>query len=265
MNHPFDADTAVEALGEGRFSAALTDRWNAIGARPNGGYLLATCLNALARSMPFPDPFAVSAFYLRPAAAGPATLTTEIARAGRRVATGEVRLVQADQECMRAVATFADLGAARGRTLLVGDPPPLAPPPDSIDLMSGGSMPGVTIADRFEYRMRAMPGWARGKPTGTPAIEFWLRFREPREPDVFTLALMVDSMFPAVMEIGEPGSATLELTVHVRARPAPGWLACRVVTRFVIDGYHEEDFEIWDSAGRLVAQSRQLAILPGGA
>jgi hypothetical protein len=50
--------------------------------------------------------------------------------------------------------------------------------------------------------------------------------------------------------------------VHVRARPAPGWLACRVLTRHVIGGYHEEDFEVWDSRGTLVAQSRQLALLP---
>jgi hypothetical protein len=64
------------------------------------------------------------------------------------------------------------------------------------------------------------------------------------------------------MEIGAPGSSTLELTAHVRARPAPGWLACRVSTRDVIDGYHEEDFEVWDSRGALVAQSRQLALLP---
>ena len=49
--------------------------------------------------------------------------------------------------------------------------------------------------------------------------------------------------------------------MHVRARPAPGWLACRVSTSYLIEGYHEEDFEIWDSTGRLVAQSRQLALL----
>ena len=30
----------------------------------------------------------------------------------------------------------------------------------------------------------------------------------------------------------------------------------------MIGGYHEEDFEIWDSEGRLVAQSRQFALLP---
>jgi hypothetical protein len=34
-----------------------------------------------------------------------------------------------------------------------------------------------------------------------------------------------------------------------------------VHTRFLSDGYHEEDFEIWDNEGTLVAQSRQLALL----
>lgn len=74
--------------------------------------------------------------------------------------------------------------------------------------------------------------------------------------------MLVDAAAPAVLELGERGSATIELTVHVRARPAPGWLACRVATRHVVGGYHEEDFEIWDSDGRLVAQSRQLGLLP---
>jgi acyl-CoA thioesterase len=63
------------------------------------------------------------------------------------------------------------------------------------------------------------------------------------------------------MEIGARGSSTLELTVQLRGHPAPGWLACRASTRYVTGGYHEEDFEIWDSTGVLVAQSRQLALL----
>ncbi len=36
--------------------------------------------------------------------------------------------------------------------------------------------------------------------------------------------------------------------------------ATAAFARFVGGGYHEEDFEIWDSAGALVAQSRQLAL-----
>jgi Thioesterase-like superfamily len=82
------------------------------------------------------------------------------------------------------------------------------------------------------------------------------------EPDLLSLASLVDAAAPPVLELGETASATIELTVHLRARPAPGWLACRVPTRFVIGGYHEEDFEIWDSTGALVAQSRRLALLP---
>ena len=73
--------------------------------------------------------------------------------------------------------------------------------------------------------------------------------------------MLVDAAAPAVMELGVAGSLTAELTVHLRARPAPGWLACRVETRHVVEGFHEEDFEIWDSEGNLVAQARQLALL----
>ena len=66
----------------------------------------------------------------------------------------------------------------------------------------------------------------------------------------------------AVYELGEYMPLTLELTVHIRARPAPGALLGRVKTRHLRDGYHEEDLDLWDSKGTLVSQSRQLALLP---
>jgi hypothetical protein len=81
--------------------------------------------------------------------------------------------------------------------------------------------------------------------------------------DLLAIPVLVDAAPPAVMEIGATGSTTLELTVHVRARPRSPWLACRASTRFVIGGHHDEDFEVWDgAAGHLVAQSRQLGRLP---
>jgi hypothetical protein len=70
-------------------------------------------------------------------------------------------------------------------------------------------------------------------------------------------------MPPTTFELGSPGWApTLELTVHVRARPAAGWLRLRHETRNLAGGMFEEDCEVWDAAGRLVAQSRQLARQP---
>lgn len=261
--YAFDADTRVDAIVDGVFTATITDRWNAIGGRPNGGYVVGVCLQALRRVMPFPDPLVVSAFFMRPTLPGLAEVHTELARAGRSMATGAARVVQAGKETMRITATFTELGRATGRTLIVGKPPHLPLPEKAIDPLGGGAMAGLPITERVEYRTATMPGWMQGTPDGDPSMQFWMRFRDGREADVLALAMLVDAAYPAVMEIGAVGSSTLELTVHVRAHPAPGWLACRATTRYVIGGYHEEDFEIWDSAGTLVAQSRQLALLPG--
>ena len=57
---------------------------------------------------------------------------------------------------------------------------------------------------------------------------------------------------------------TLEMTTHVRGVPEPGWLRCKFTTRFITGGVLEEDGEVWDASGRLVAQSRQLALMPRG-
>jgi acyl-CoA thioesterase len=261
VSFEFDTDTHVEAVAANHFAATVTDRWGVAGGRPNGGYLLAICTQALRCDLPLPDPLAVSAHFLRPAVPGPAALRTELVRSGRRVATGEVRLLQDDRELVRVVASFTDLAQSTGRTLELSAAPELPPPEQAIDLLGGGSLPGITMTDRYDYRVPELPGWVRGKPTGDPRMSFWIRFKDGRAPDPIALVALVDAAYPAVLEIGEPGSSTVELTVHVRARPAPGWLACRVTTRHVIAGYHEEDFEIWDAEGKLVAQSRQLALL----
>ena len=82
---------------------------------------------------------------------------------------------------------------------------------------------------------------------------------------MLTLLLAVDAMPPTMFELGLMGWApTLELTAHVRARPAPGWLRLRHETWNFAGGMFEEDCEVWDSSGRLVAQSRQLARQPRG-
>ena len=51
-------------------------------------------------------------------------------------------------------------------------------------------------------------------------------------------------------------------TVHIRNPPPSGWLKCRFCTRYITGGLLEEDGEIRDEEGNLVAQSRQLALVP---
>jgi acyl-CoA thioesterase len=95
-------------------------------------------------------------------------------------------------------------------------------------------------------------------------LEGWMRFTDGREPDVAALPLLADTFPPAVLDVANSAWVpTVELTVHVRGRPAPGWIAASFRTKFLSDGYFEEDGELWDSTGRLVALSRQLAVTRG--
>jgi acyl-CoA thioesterase len=266
----FDADTRVVARepsrasgasgasGGGEFAAELTGRWDGTNGAVNGGYMLATCLRALGVAMPFPDPIVISGFFLRPGTAGPAQIRTSLVRSGRTTAFGEAVLSQQGKDAVRATAAFAKLGAC-GPTFTAGAPPGLPPPQECVSVPVG-SFGLATIAERVEFRAASLPGWFRGQPTGRPASEFWMRFADGREADIYSLPLLVDSTAPSVLELGMT-STTVQLTVHLRAHPGPGWLACRAAARFVSGGYHEEDFEVWDSAGMLVAQSRQLAMI----
>lgn len=267
----FEFDAATELAGDGPvFDASLPDGWGA--ETVNGGFMLALLTRAMGRIVPFPDPIVVSGLYLRPGFPGPAEIRTELIRAGRTTAFAQASLWAGSagsaegggREAVRATAAFADLDAAGDMSgpVLTGGTAPTLPPPEECVGIEPGEARGISIADRFEYRYTEPPGWFRDKPSGNPAAEFYMRFRDGREPDMASLPLIVDAASPAVLEVGVRRVTTIELTVHLRARPAPGWLSCRTQTRFLSDGgYHEEDFEVWDSAGTLVAQSRQLALV----
>lgn len=261
-SYDFDRDIQVDKTGADEFSATLTDRWNGLTGMVNGGFLSAVALSALGQRVSFPDPLVVSTFFLRPSRPGPVRISTEVAREGRRTATGEARIRSEDgRETVRTVATFADLGAASGRLLELGTPPELPDPEDCVNPMDALDMPQLTLGQRVEWRAPHMPGFLSGEPGDDPTFEFWMRFIDGRALDTVALAFLVDAAAPAVLEVGEFATSTMELSVHLRARPTSTWLACRVLTRHIAGGYHEEDMELWDTSGTLVAQSRQLAIL----
>jgi hypothetical protein len=222
----------------------------------------------LARGRSHPDPFAVSAYYLSASTPGPATLRTSVLRTGRSVSTGQVALTQpgadgADVERVRVLATYGDLDTVAHEVRTTAVPPDL-PPPERC-LRAADAPPTflrhAAMLDRLDLRLDpATAGWAAGRPSGLGQIRGWLRLADGREPDPLMLLLAADALPPVAFDLGLSGwTPTLELTVHVRARPAPGWLRIGLTTRNVAGGLLEEDAEVWDSRGRLVAQSRQLA------
>jgi acyl-CoA thioesterase len=254
----FDEDTEVKPDGTHRYLGRITDRWN-IGPVPNGGYVLAVGLSALGHALERPDPLTVTGHYLRPAVPGPVAIWVEPIKRGRTYSTGMARLVQDDREVVRVLATYGTLSEGGEARYVAGKPPEfkrLAARPPNHRLHE--------IAHRFEVEADLETvGWAEGKPSGVAETRGRLRFADRRMPDTHSLALFADAMSPPVFNLIEPGWVpTLELTVHMRARPASDWLRCVFRSRFVFGGLFEEDGEIWDESGQLVAQSRQLAGLP---
>jgi acyl-CoA thioesterase len=144
----FDSDTTNVT--------ALSDRWNAL-AGVNGGFMLAVCLRELGQVMPFPDPLVVSGFFLRPGTPGPATVSSAVLRAGKTTAFGQAVLSQGEREIVRATAAFTTLNDEPAS--FTDLKPPSLPPPDECVGPPTGDLPGVTIADRVEYRVPTLPGW----------------------------------------------------------------------------------------------------------
>lgn len=263
MPSAFETDTAVQRMSAGCYEANVADRWH-VGPVPNGGYLLAIVVRALAQELPHPDPFAVSAHFLRPAQPGRALVEVEAVRTGRALSTGMGRLLQGEREHLRVLAAFGDFATLTGPTRVTGTPPALPPPEECVRgraQAAGGVV--VEMARRFDTRWPpGTPGWAHGGPSGVAEEALWLRFADEHPVDTLALVQIADALPPPVMELGVLGWVpTIELTVHVRARPAPGWLRCVARTRFLQEGYLEEDVEVWDTRDMLVAQSRQLARL----
>ena len=118
---------------------------------------------------------------------------------------------------------------------------------------------------QFEERIHPEDvGPLQGEPSGTAQMRGWFRLHDDEPLDAFTLLLAADSFPPAVFNADLPlaWTPTLEMTTQIRGEPVPGWLRCQFTTRFVTGGLLEEDGEIWDEAGHLVALSRQLALVP---
>jgi hypothetical protein len=263
----FDRDTAVTLREPGVYDIDLAAGWTVLGA-VNGGYLLAVLGRALADALPHADPFTVTAHYLTASRPGPAVVRTEPVRTGRTLSTGQASLFQRDAagdevERIRVLASYGDLGALPDDVRTAAEPPAMPPLEHCLGPEDGPSPEGTgsALTDRLLLKLDpATVGWALGTPSGKGEMRAWFGLADGRDADPLSLLLAVDSLPPTAFELGLSGWVpTVELTVHVRCRPAPGPLRVSVTTRNLAGGFLEEDAEVWDGAGRLVAQSRQLA------
>ncbi len=279
----FDEATAVRRIGDGRYLTRPDQRFALVapgGKAPpavNGGVLIATVLRAVLDCSPLPHPVATSAHLLRVARLAPAEVRVTWLKAGRTAATARAALVQDDEVVLETTVTTGTVpvsepdatraGQASGEPGLTWtDAPPVLPPPGQcVEL---GQWPGTVGQDGTEgyaaqIRMLfdpAVVGWRHGAPSGVPEMRGYFSLREERDPDALTLAVAVDGLPPVVFGLGATGWApTVELTMYMRMVPAPGALRVAARARHVSGGWFDEEAEVWDSVGNLVAQSRQIA------
>jgi acyl-CoA thioesterase len=262
----FDRAVAVHADGAGRVHGRIADGWD-VGGTPNGGYVMAIGVQGLLTAVDQPDPLSVTAHYLDRAQPGPVEIDVERVRAGRRHETAVATMRQHDRRIVVLVATFTDLSDVAEEGYVAAAPPELPPPEESVPSLPAPGFTPPPVTERVALRLHpGQVGFALGKPNGVAEVSGWTRFADGREPDSASLPMFADALPPAVFNAGTTLGwvPTLEMTVQIRRRPAPGWLRGRFTTRFVSGSYLEEDGELWDAEGRLVALSRQLAMSPRG-
>ena len=252
-----DDDTAVSPVAEGVWEGAVRPRWS-VGSAPNGGYLLALAARAVLAAAERPDPLSITAHYVSPPEPGPLRVAVETVRSGRRYSTLAAALRQGERERVRVLVAVGDLTAMQGPTRVAAEPPATPGPAECVELSDGGWVPEV--ARRYELRLAPSTG---ERPVERPyEVSGWIRLADGAPPSVLALLAFADAFPPAVLGPLDLGWVpTVELTVHVRARPAPGWVLGRFTTRFLVDGLLEEDGELWGEDGRLLAESRQLALV----
>jgi acyl-CoA thioesterase len=261
----FATDTAVTPLGDGRYRGRMDTGWWIVRG-PNGGYVAAMILRAILTELDDATrpPRSLTIHYLRPPTEGDVDILVTTERVGRTLTTLAARMVQAGRQM--AIALCACATPQEGLTFNDATMP-VVPGPGELDPLPAAPT-DIPMRSRYEQR------WAIGSPPGEatsddPAeVGGWIRLAEDDPVDHVVVAALTDAWMPAIFNrmIGPSAVPTIDLTVHFREQPPlqPGWSLVRFHTRHASGGYLEESGEIWGADGRLLAESRQLAVfLPG--
>jgi len=252
--------------GSAVFDGELNEHWT-IGPKVHGGAMLALCANAARTALALEgvEPIAVSGSFLWAPDPGPLRVVTTIRKRGRRVSLVDVELNQGDRTAVRVTITMAEPEHHAPPLLSVNPVVPLMtpePPPGLEPIGPGHPMADVVhLAHGCDIRpsLTTMAPRADG---GPPVIEYWVRPKEG-SPDVLFALLCGDVSAPVTLGVNRSGWApTVQLTAYLRGMPADGWLRVMCTTMQIGQEWFDEDHVVVDCEGRIIVQTRQLALVP---
>lgn len=260
-NFDFDRATSVVPVGDGLWSASIHDGWD-IHGNANGGYVMAIAASAMARACGRSHPVSVTMHYLSPATPGEVVVRTSIARDGRRFASVAATIEREGTAIATAIGLFSATPPAGGPDRHLQPPVETWTPFDSCPARPSDAAPA--LMRRLDVRIEPEDAGFVTAPTGRAVLRGWFAFADARPVDSLALLLAVDVFPPVAFNVvGEIGwMPTLELTVHVRGTPAPGPVRCEFTSSQIGPETFDENARVWDGAGRCVATSRQIALLP---
>ena len=246
------------------FAADLNRHWT-IGPKIHGGVMLSLCAKAAQAALPAgaAEPVAVSANFQWAPDPGPVQLLTTVRKQGRQVSLVDVELQQGGKTAVRAAVTLG-IPEHHVPPLLSVDPAAQMsqePPPQVAPIGPGHPLAEINhLAAGCDIR----PDLSGLSPesTGPPVSRIWVRPRG-EAPDALFALTCSDISMPVTFAVGRTGWApTVQLTAYLRGRPADGWLRVVCTTTQIGQDWFDEDHTVVDCQGRIVAQSRQLALVP---
>lgn len=253
----------------GEFDGNLDENW-AIGPKIHGGVMIALCAKTAREAYAgagagsgTAHPVAVSANFLSAPDPGPVRLVTTIRKKGRRIGLVDVELTQGGRSCVHAVVTLGDpehdVEPLFSNNPVIGVMG-LEPPADVMAIGPGHPAAGINnLARGCDIRPLVVESFAEGQ---APAFQVWVRPKEGPVDELFAL-MCGDISLPVPYAVGRRGWApTVQLTAYLRGLPADGWLRVLCTTTQIGEDWFDEDHTVIDSSGRIIVQTRQLALVP---
>lgn len=253
----------------GVYDGELNEHWT-IGPKVHGGAMLALCAKAArlvhsGGSGGSQEPIAVSANYLWAPDPGAMRVRATLRKRGRRVSLVDVELTQGDRTAVTVSVTLAEPEHHVAPLLSFNPVVPLMtpePPPGLEPIGPGHPMADVVhLAHGCDIRP-ALHTLGPRPDGGPPVFEYWVRPKDG-PPDVLFALLCGDVSAPVTFAVDRTGWApTVQLTAFLRGLPADGWLRVMCTAVQIGQDWFDEDHIVVDREGRIIVQTRQLAMVP---